>query len=160
MNREPNHVGRVLFIGRDHPLYEQELDLRERVIHAPLNQTMEDFDKEFPGFEDRFEHYVAVVEHPKGRRVIGCVCLLPDFPERGSGKLMQMAVDPQRQREGVGSELVAHVERRAFGELGLRELWCHALKSAEGFYRRMGWEPAGEVFIEAGVPHQKMIFKP
>jgi predicted GNAT family N-acyltransferase len=152
-------VTRIALIGPNHPLYPQEVDLRERVLLEPIGYTMAKFAADFP-FEDRFEHFVAVIEHPKGKRVVGCVCLLPNHPEPGVGKLMQMAVDPQRQGEGIGRELVAHLERRAFGELGLRELYCHSREDACGFYRQMGWTIAGERFMEAGVPHFKMVFKP
>lgn len=151
---------RIQFIGRNHPLYEQEVDLRQRVLLEPINFTIADFEKEFPGVEDRFEHFVCVIDHPTGKRVIGCVCLLPNHPQPGIGKLMQMAVDPQRQREGIGRELVVELERRAFGELGLQELFCHAREDARPFYERLGWEVDGEMFMEAGIPHFRMRFRP
>lgn len=152
-------VIRYLRIGRDHPLYRQALDLRERVLLQPIGLDLKGFRAEFPGVEERFEHFVAVVDHPKGPRVIGCVCLLPDYPEAGVGKLMQMAVDPQRQREGVGRRLVVELERRAFGELSLRELFCHAREEAAPFYAGIGWQIVGDRFQEAGIPHFRMEFR-
>lgn len=150
---------RVLRIDRSAPLYAQELDLRRRVLLAPIGLTMERFRDLFPGVEERFEHFVAVVDHPKGERVVGCVCLLPHDPKKGVGKLMQMAVDPQRQGEGIGRKLVAELERRAFGELKLKELFCHARDDATGFYERLEWKTSGKPFDEAGVRHYKMVFK-
>jgi GNAT superfamily N-acetyltransferase len=123
---------------------------------------------------------------PVGERVIGCATLLPFISDRSHatpatpaeiaaleaahargdvgeqtpklwGKLMQMAVDPQRQGEGVGTRLVVAVERRAFGELGLAALYCHARDTAYGFYSSLGWEFDSETFDEAGVPHRRMI---
>ena len=146
-----------MLIGPNHPLYPQELDLRERVLLQPIGYTMARFVDEYR-MEEAFEHFVAVIDHPKGKRVIGCVCLATNHPTPGVGKLMQMAVDPQRQGEGIGRELVAHLERRAFGELGLRELFCHAQENACPFYARMGWTAVGERFLEAGIPHFKMVF--
>lgn len=134
--------------------------MRERVLLAPIGMDIEGFKAHFPGAEERFEHFVSVIDHPSGRKVIGCVCLLPHEPAHGVGKLMQMAVDPQRQREGVGRELVAELERRAFGELGLEELFCHARLDAVSFYQRMGWAIDGQQFEEAGIPHFKMVFRP
>ncbi len=151
---------RIQFIGRNHPLYEQEVDLRQRVLLAPLSFTMAMLEAEFPGLEDRFEHFVSVIDHPKGKRVIGCVCLLPDYPKKGIGKLMQMAVDPQRRREGIGRRLVVELERRAFGELGLKELFCHSRMDARDFYERLGWKVEGEPFMEAGIPHYRMRYRP
>lgn len=151
---------RIQLIGRNHPLYAQEVELRQEVLLDPIAYSMERFAADFPGFEERFEHFVAVIEHPKGRRVIGCVCLLPHMPAPGIGKLMQMAVDPQRQREGIGRRLVVELEKRAFGELGLRELFCHARDDAAPFYAKLGWTISGEPFTEAGIKHYKMVFRP
>lgn len=91
-----------------------------------------------------------------GPCVIGCAALLPNHPATGTGKLMQMAVDRQRQGEGIGRRLVVAVEARAFGELGLKQLVCHAQLPAIGFYEKLGWEIDSEEFQEAGIPHRRM----
>lgn len=140
----------------DTSLYAQEVALREQVLLNPLGLTIQRFRELFPGYEDRFEHFVAVFDHPSGERVIGCALLLPDHPQKGVGKLMQMAVDPQRQGEGLGRRLVVEIECRAFGELGLNELFCHSQRGAKGFYEKLGWAKDGEEFSEAGIPHFKM----
>ena len=146
-------------IDRDDELYEQAVDLRTRVLLADVGLTIDDFEREFPGFEARFEHFVAVAAHPKGDRVVGVACLLADYPEAGIGKLMQMAVDPQRQKEGLGRRIVTAVEERAFAELGLGELFCHAQEPAVGFYASLGWVVEGDKFEEAGIPHLKMVVR-
>lgn len=151
-------MSRIERIDTSHPLYEQEVELRERVLLEPIGIDLARLESLFPGFEDRFEHFVAVVDHPKGERVVGVVCLLPE-KESGRGKLMQMAVDPQRQREGIGRKLVVSLERRAFGELGLTELYCHARFDAVSFYEGLGWEVVGEHFEEAGIEHRVMTFR-
>lgn len=148
---------RIERIDRSHPLYGQAVDLRERVLLRPIGLDMARLESLFPGFEERFEHFVAVVDHPKGERVVGVVCLLPGEGGEGVGKLMQMAVDPQRQREGIGRKLVVSLERRAFGELGLRELFCHARADSVPFYEQIGWEVTGEPFDEAGIEHRKLV---
>ncbi len=146
-------------ISADDPLYPQQCALRESVLLGPIGLNMASFRAMFPGVEERFEHFVAVFDHPAGPRVIGSASLLPDYPESGVGKLMQMAVDPQRQGEGLGTRLVVAVERRAFGELGLRELFCHARDTAYGFYSSLGWEFDSDTFDEAGIPHRRMTFR-
>jgi YbgC/YbaW family acyl-CoA thioester hydrolase len=40
---------------------------------------------------------------------------------------------------------------------GDREVLLHAQSSAIGFYDRLGWQRRGEVFEEAGIPHQEMF---
>jgi predicted GNAT family N-acyltransferase len=141
-------------------LWEQARELRRRILLEPLGFTMELFDREFPDFGRVAETFVAVIDHPKGQRVVGVVCLLPGVRSEGEGKLMQMAVDEQRRREGIGRQLVAELERRAFGELGLRELFCHARLHAVPFYAGLGWAVEGDEFDEAGVPHLRMVFRP
>lgn len=147
-------------ITLDDPLYPQECALREAVLLRPLGLSMVDMRREFPGVEERFEHFVAVFDHPAGPRVIGCAALLPNYPEPGMGKLMQMAVDLQRQGEGIGRRLVVAIEQRAFGELGLAAIYCHAQLPATGFYKSLGWRFDGEVFKEAGIDHRRMILRP
>lgn len=150
---------RIRRITTRDPLYRQECALREDVLLRPLGIDLERFGREFPGVEDRLEHFVATFEHEGRERVIGCAALLANDPVSGSGRLMQMAVDPQRQGEGIGRRLVVAVEARAFGELGLRELACHAQTGAIGFYERIGWHPDSEVFLEAGIPHQRVAMR-
>ena len=87
------------------PLYEKECRLRERVLLEPIGMTMQKLAELYPGFEEQFEHFVAVTTTPGGERVIGCALLLPETDRPGFGKLMQMAVDKQRQGEGIGQPL-------------------------------------------------------
>ena len=147
------HIQRI---HTDHPLYAQECALREDILLRPIGLDMAWFRASFPGVEDRLEHFVAVTPFPDGPRVIGCACLLPHTPDSGCGRLMQMAVNPQRQGEGVGRRLVVALECRAFGELGITRLYCHAQLKAAEFYRRLGWIAEPEIFEEGGIPHIKM----
>ena len=139
------------------PLYAKECRLRERVLLEPIGFNLAKLAALYPGFEERFEHFVAVTKTPGGERVIGCALLLPQTDRPGYGKLMQMAVDLQRQGEGIGRRLVIEVESRAFGELGLEGLFCYAQSSATGFYEKLGWRAEGEEFEEAGIPHRVMV---
>jgi hypothetical protein len=50
------------------PLYPQECDLRERVLLGPIGLDMAKLRQLFPGVEERFEHFVAVVRNPAGDR--------------------------------------------------------------------------------------------
>ncbi len=146
-------------ITMEHPLYAQECALREEVILRPIGFDMARYRREFAGLEERLEHFVAVSSQQGRERVIGCAALLPNEPRQGCGRLTQMAVDKQRQGEGLGRRLVVAVESRAFGELGLDELFCHVQVSRVGFFQALGWDADGEVFTEAGVPHRKMVMR-
>jgi len=151
---------RIIRIDQKHPLYEQEIDLRERVLLRPIGLDFEKYSSMFEGHEERFRHIVAAIDHPTGEKVVGCVLLVPDCLKKGIGKLSQMAVDPQRQHEGLGRQLIAEFERIAFGELGLREIFCEAQATAVGFYEKMGWSIEGEKYQEAGIDHYNMVFRP
>ncbi|MBX3386549.1 MAG: GNAT family N-acetyltransferase [Phycisphaeraceae bacterium] len=146
-------------ITPDHPLYPQEVALRNSVLLNPIGLDVGRLQDLFPLLETAGEHYVAVFDHPSGPRVVGTAMLVPNHPEPGSGKLMQMTVDPQRQGEGIGTRLVVAIERRAFGELGLRRLFCHARDTAYGFYSSLGWNFDSDTFEEAGIPHRRMTFE-
>ena len=152
---------RVERITQEHPLYPQEVALREQVLLKPIGYSMDRFVSEYPGFEERFVHFAAIHPQPKGDRMVGCALLLPprDGEANAGGKLMQMAVDPQRQREGIGHKLVVELERYAFLRLGLKRLYCHAQLSAVPFYAGLGWVVEGDEFDEAGIPHLKMAFE-
>lgn len=147
---------RIARIDPAHPLYPGECRLREDVLLRAVGYDMPSFIRDYP-YEHRFEHYVAVVEHPTGPAVVGCALLLPDHPEPGTGKVMQVAVDPQRRGEGIGRLLMTTIESRAFGELGLRRLYCHAQRPAVAFYDQLAWRGEGPVFIEAGIEHLRMV---
>ena len=78
---------------------------------------------------------------------------LPGNPETGAWRLRGMVVAPAAQRNGHGRALlescVAHVVAH-----GGRKLWCNARSTAEGFYRSLGFETAGEEFeTPDGIPH-------
>lgn len=146
-------------ITRDDPLYRQECDLREDVLLRPIGYDMARFQADFPGVEERLEHYVAVIEDRGGPRVVGCAALLRDQPEPGVGRLMQMAVNLQRQGEGIGRRLLASVESRAFGSLGLKRLVAHAQQVNAGFFEKVGWRAEPGTFTEAGVPHVRMVME-
>ena len=143
-------------IDTSDPLYEQACALRESVLLRPIGKDIAWFIDQYPEIDRRAEHFVAILAHPAGERVVGVVLLIPDYPEKGVGKLMQMAVDPQRQGEGIGHRLVIELETRAFGELGLREVFCHAQNAAIGFYDKLGWTADPEEFTEAGIAHHRM----
>ena len=80
---------------------------------------------------------------------VGCARLLDN------GHIGRMAVLQPHRRHGLGSELLHRLLQLA-EKRGLQQVFLHAQCSAEPFYRKAGFEPMGEVFMEAGIPHQKM----
>lgn len=142
-------------INAEHPLYPSQRALREAVILRPLGLDFAAYERALPGVEQQLEHFIALFDHPLGLCIVGTASLLVE--NGGRGRLMQMAVDPQRQGEGIGRRLVVAVESRAFGELGVSLLYCHAHLGAVPFYQALGWHPDGQPFDEAGIAHIRMV---
>jgi YbgC/YbaW family acyl-CoA thioester hydrolase len=80
--------------------------------------------------------------------------LLPHAP--GVVKIGRMAVNRVLRGGQVGRQ-VLHALIDAAAERGEREVMLHAQRSAEGFYRRLGFEQRGEPFEEAGIAHVEMF---
>ena len=76
----------------------------------------------------------------------------------GVGRIGRMAVQQQMRGSDLGRR-VLNTLMEAARVRGDREVLLHAQCSAEGFYRRSGFEPRGEVFQEAGISHIEMVRK-
>jgi len=150
---------KISHISMDDPLYEQEKALRTSVLLDPIGFSFQQYLDMAPGREEQSEHYIAVLDHPSGPRVVGTSTLFISENKDGQrvGKVQQVCVDPQRQGEGIGRRLMIAMEARGFGELGLEQLYCHAQLEALAFYERLGWSCESEVFVEAGIEHKKMF---
>lgn len=149
---------RIRRIKTTDPLYPQEVDLRTRVLLAPVGLDIEGYQALSPGREEACEHFVGVFDHPQGERVLAAATLYapPPGSDEPFGKVAQVCVDPQRQNEGIGQKLMVAIEARAFGELGLPGLYCHAQLIAIPFYEKIGWKISSDTFLEAGIKHKRM----
>ncbi|MDH4096437.1 MAG: GNAT family N-acetyltransferase [Betaproteobacteria bacterium] len=80
---------------------------------------------------------------------VGTGRLLPD------GHIGRMAVLREARASGVGSAMLERLVEEA-RRLGFREAVLSAQTHALAFYRKHGFEAVGEVYEEAGIPHQEM----
>jgi predicted GNAT family N-acyltransferase len=149
-------VIRIKSITTSDKLYAQEIALREQVLLKSVGLTMEGYNEMFPGREESCEHFVAVFDHPRGERVIGTATMLPPTSDEPFAKVNQVCVNKQRQGEGIGTKLMIAIEARAFGELSITGLYCHAQLVAMPFYENLGWAIGSDTFIEAGIEHKRM----
>jgi predicted GNAT family N-acyltransferase len=131
-------------LGSD--LYRQALALREAILRRPLGLSLTA--DELVDDETR-QHFCALLFG----RVVGSVSLKP----LGEAliQLKQMAVAQERQRSGVGRQLLAHAEVWASSS-GFQLMVLNARIGAEGFYAAYGYLAEGEVFEEHTLPHVKM----
>jgi predicted GNAT family N-acyltransferase len=90
-------------------------------------------------------HVVALADDEP----VGTGRLLPD------GHIGRMAVLADWRSRGVGTALLGALIVEA-SRRGMTRLALSAQTHALGFYTRFGFEPEGEVYDEAGLPHQAM----
>lgn len=74
----------------------------------------------------------------------------------GTAKIGRMAVHKALRGAHLGQNLL-NALMDAARDRGDHEAMLHAQRSAEGFYRRLGFEARGEPFEEAGIPHLEMV---
>lgn len=123
-------------------------DLRWRVLREPLGlgrgteRIAADFD---PGT-------VHLGAFDGESRLVGCASLIP---ADGGLQLRAMAVDPLRQKSGVGAAILTLAAEIAQGQA--QSLWCEARAHAVGFYERNGWAIESDLFEVPRIgPHYRM----
>lgn len=89
-------------------------------------------------------------------QAVGTGRLLP-LPD-GVMKLGRLAVLRSWRGRRVGQALLQALLDAARGQ-GAREVMLHAQQSAASFYLEAGFEPRGEEFMEAGIPHLEMVLE-
>ena len=115
----------------------------------------------------RFEVFVEEQKVPAEMELdefdaLSCHALaLVDGQPVGTGRLLadghigRMAVLAGWRGQGVGAALLQALIDEA-GRRGMAQLALSAQTHALGFYTRFGFVPEGEVYDEAGLPHQVM----
>ena len=107
--------------------------------------------------ELEWDEHDAVALHAVARnrlgQVVGVGRLLP--AEKGVAHIGRMAVHRALRGGGHGAA-VLHALEAAARARGDRLVALNAQRSAEAFYRRLGYTVVGEPFEEAGIPHIEM----
>ena len=77
-----------------------------------------------------------------GRAKIGRMAVLKGYRGKGAGKaLLKRAIESARKKK-------------------VKMIYLHAQVPVIGFYEKMGFHCVGRLFMEAGIPHRKMVFSP
>ncbi|MDZ4073911.1 MAG: YbgC/FadM family acyl-CoA thioesterase [Hylemonella sp.] len=71
-------------------------------------------------------------------------------------RIGRMAVTRVLRGSGLGRDLLQSLLQAAV-QRGDRAVLLHAQRSAEAFYLQLGFQPQGEPFEEAGIPHIEMV---
>ncbi|MCS7268693.1 MAG: GNAT family N-acetyltransferase [Geminicoccaceae bacterium] len=107
-------------------------------------------DEELDAFDACAEHLLARV----GDEVVGTLRWRP-IDDAGTVKLERVAVRHDHRGRGVARALLRFALARIDGR-GLGPVVLHAQAHALDVYRGHGFEPRGEEFREAGIPHRRM----
>ena len=123
-------------------------DLRWRVLREPLGLAR-GTEQIAADFEVDTLHIGAFDAQS---RLVGCATLVP----ANSGiQLRAMAVDPTRQRSGIGAAVLSAAATAA--RTAEQPLWCEARAHAVGFYERNGWAVESGLFEVPRIgPHYRM----
>ncbi len=70
-------------------------------------------------------------------------------------KLERVAVLREFRGLGIGRKLMVYV-LELLAESDVSEVRIHAQEPVKAFYQELGFEPEGEIFEEAGIPHIRM----
>jgi len=71
-------------------------------------------------------------------------------------RIGRMAVSRVLRGSGLGRDILESLLQAA-AQRGDRAVLLHAQRSAEAFYLKLGFQPQGEPFEEAGIPHIEMV---
>ncbi|MFH0962183.1 MAG: GNAT family N-acetyltransferase [archaeon] len=106
---------------------------------------------EIDAHEDSCTHFLAFF----GKIPVGCIRVRPVGRKL---KLERLAVLPEFRGRGFGREIV----RLAVGYCRRKKpsgIYMNAQYYLLEFYKKLGFEPRGKTFFEAGIKHVKMVLK-
>lgn len=95
-------------------------------------------------------HFVAY----NGEKPVGASRLRPYAP--GVGKVERVAVSKSERGTGLGRQIMLAMEETARTH-GYHTLKLNAQTHAQRFYEKLGYEPHGDIFEEAGIAHIAMV---
>lgn len=75
-------------------------------------------------------------------------------------KVERVGISKEHRWEGLGTRLMGLVESVVRNEYAGKRITLNAQEDVVGWYERQGYEPIGEPFEEAGIPHRKMTKQP
>lgn len=95
--------------------------------------------------DDEGTHFGAFLPN----KLAGVVSL---FNKGDDFQFRKLAVDPELQRQGIGSAILEYVTQYAIAN-GAHRLWCNVRVDAIPFYERLGYTQTGEHFTKGGIDY-------
>lgn len=104
---------------------------------------------EFDGQDETSDHIVAYLDsQPVGTARIR-------YLDDKTAKIERLAVLPIARGKGIGKQMM-EVGLDIAAKKNIQEVVIHAQQYIMGLHQKLGFEPEGEIFEEAGIPHVKM----
>ena len=129
--------------------YKELLDLRYKVLLQPLGLKFLDSYRE----EEATFLHIGCLDGVSDQLIGGLILVPIDNEEI---RVMQVAIDPVHQGEGIGRKLLEHTETIA-KEIGYEKLVMHAMLSVVGFYEKLGFKQDSDLFEEKGISFVRMV---
>ncbi len=126
---------------------EQAFALRTEVFVDEQNVPIE---IEIDEYEEEASHFIVMNDHDE---TIGAG-RLRDVD--GDGKVERVCIKQTARRKGIGRLLMNAIEEEAI-RTGKTKLILNAQRHAEPFYHLLGYETVSGEFLDAGIPHVKMV---
>ncbi len=131
--------------------YKNELSDNARLIRERVfcNEQGVLPEEDFDGSDRHSESVVLLKEGvpvATGRITVG---------SRGEALLGRIACIAEERGKGCGALVVNELIRRC-REKGFDEVFVHSQTRAKGFYKKLGFEEYGDVYMEAGIAHVNM----
>jgi predicted GNAT family N-acyltransferase len=134
------------FIEADTPAYNEMIDLRLKVLLAPIGIPPTYINPQ----KEKADYLIGA--YMEGQ-LVGC-CILTRIDE-ATVQLRQMAVAGAYQKKGLGRVILLFAEKTA-AEKGYKTVMLHARDNVIRFYQQCGYEIKGEPFVEVGIGHYYM----
>lgn len=129
--------------------------------HAELRPGLPRASADFAGDDDPTTRHFGACFEAAPREIIGCASfMLQPHAGEPAYQLRGMASRRDLARRGVGTALLRHAIAELSTASPMRLFWCNARVAAAGFYERLGWRIASEIFDVPTVgPHYVMTYR-
>lgn len=104
---------------------------------------------EFDGKDDQAAHFLVYLN----QKAVATARI--QFLDEHTAKIERVAVWQELRGAGIGRRLMEQT-LDFLAEQQIRLVYMNAQQSVQGFYEKLGFEPEGTVFEEAGIPHIRM----
>jgi predicted GNAT family N-acyltransferase len=128
----------------DNAELQQALDLRQQVFVVEEGRDrFVDADE----VDQTCQHFVAVEDG----QVIGTLRLYQLHPGDIGIKIGRVAVQKERRGQGIGTQLM--LAAHAWAEGNYDSVYLHSQVAVVDFYKKLGYQTEGKIFVEAGTEH-------